>query len=57
LLKQALDQIVAVGTHRLHWVVADQSLADHIRKIFAENDVGRERIDIIVVPFVSGQSR
>jgi len=51
LLKQALDQIGAVGSHRLHWLVADQEFADHLRELFRRKNMGRERIEIEVAPF------
>jgi hypothetical protein len=50
-LEQSASQLAAVGNGSLRWYFAEQVTADFARELFRDNDAGRERIEIRVVPW------
>jgi hypothetical protein len=50
-LEQSERQLAALGSRQLRWYFAEPEAADFARKLFAEAGGGRERIEIVVLPY------
>jgi hypothetical protein len=55
LLDQSLRQVQAAGARPLRWYFADTRAADDARLLFARRDVGREKIQVVVLPFTGSR--
>jgi hypothetical protein len=51
LLDQSERQVLAAGSREVVWYFADRVAAHAVRSIFAEEDKGRENIEIRVLPY------
>jgi hypothetical protein len=51
LLKGSARQLAALGARQLRWYFAESEAADSVRALFDESDEGRERIEIVILPW------
>lgn len=51
LLKESAGQLAALGARDLRWYFAEAEAAESVRKLFADRDEGRERIEIVALPW------
>jgi hypothetical protein len=51
LLDESARQLAALGARQLRWYFAEPEAAESVRKLFREKDEGREKIEIIDLPW------
>jgi hypothetical protein len=52
MLKQSASQLAASGGRPIVWVIAEEEAAERARKLFNDNDEGREAITVVCIPWV-----
>jgi hypothetical protein len=50
-LDQSARQLAAAGSRRVRWYFAEPAAAEFARKLFANDQLGRARIEIVVLPY------
>jgi hypothetical protein len=50
-LERSWNQVQAAGDRPIRWYFAEGAAADFARKLFEDHDQGRERIEIVVLPW------
>jgi len=51
LLDESARQLAALGARQLRWYFAEPEAADSVRELFRASDEGRERIEIVALPW------
>jgi hypothetical protein len=50
-LERSLNQVQAAGDRPIRWYFAEAAAAEFARKLFEDNNRGREKIEIVVLPW------
>ncbi len=50
-LDQSLREVQAAGDRPIRWYFAEEAAADFARELFRDNNEGRGRIEIVVLPW------
>lgn len=51
LLDESARQLAALSVRQLRWYFAEPDVAEIVRKLFRDQDAGRERIEIVAKPW------